>query len=793
MKRHLFLAFVIFCGFAGALAAEPFHGNVLESALLMRTKFNTPVILDPELLTPKSLARVVQLDTTSPESALRSFERALTAEGVTVKRLGSEYWVSSAELEADREKEIDLVLNATSYGALANQLQREPKPTQRTGELLQVAQLLASHERNFFSIQRDLTNRYIPKLRDLDFKTRGAVGGSTLSAPDPGKAEALVMERRQVASEIIQRASDTAAQFVSALNDTPTEIAALKNTVPDVVFNKILSDDLMILVRTYELFTKAAGSLGINVSPEEQESTKTVIERIRKIQRANSVRVNEYRALIAKAGLQSGVAGEDTLLALDASLKLFDDHNDRRQAVRRAIGAKIMTQLAAQVAEFRNPAVPVKIPTPETLFMLDAGDVQKLKDLAQSASSSPSGIAPYAMGNNGRVGAASILVVQSNRGKVGSISIELETKANLSKDPDISLTNLFGSASKQVSIHTSDSEAYLDSDFRASIMDALDLVQGTYDTKLFDSSISVAFDDTTGIAYGGDSAGLALGLATVSRIKNLPLDKHIVMTGSIRRYGDIRPIGGVYQKGTAALDDRSIALIFPEQNIENLFYLPVSKMLSTHMFTVDDFRQASGIAQIGDEKDNLMARRSIKLYNYALLAALKGLYGEAVSLSQAAAAASKNHFSAKLMSMLLRAAEIKPVNSAVVSRLLADAAVSTAGESTTAGEIASPAEQPLSTPAGASTSPMSALIAEFTAAGITGSDAINKLVEETRKATGKQINIVMQDLEQTKLGSTQINLSYKQVTFAEVLEQICAIGQAKFEEKNGLITISPAS
>lgn len=797
MKSLIIPIISLLCCVSCALAEEPFRGNLLEAALLLRTKFNTSISVDPELLTSKNLTRTVQVDATSAETALRSLESALAANGISVTRIGTEYWVGSSEMEADRGKDIDLLLNATNYTTLVAQLQRELKPSPQTTELLQMARLLSGNESRYFATQRQIAMDYAPKLKNLNFKIRNAASGSSLSAPNPSAAQALAMERDEVVTEIVQRASDAAAQFISALNDPPSEIAALANTVPDVVFEKISADNLMILLRTYELYTNAAGSLGISVSSDEQQSTKTAIERIRKIQQVNSAKVGEYRGLIVKAGLQSGVVGSATMSALDASLKLFDDHNDRRQAVRRAIGAKIMTQLAAVVVEIRSKAVSAKIPMPDTLFMFDANEGRQLKELAKSGSPVTAQPNSYALGNYGRVGASSILAVvaQGKRGEVGSISIELEPKASRSTDPPVSLENIFGSASKQVSIHTSDSEAHLDSYFMASVKDAFDLIQKNYDPKLFDSSISVAFDDTVGIAVGGDSAGVAIGLATLSRTKNIPLDRRIVMTGSIRRYGDVRPVGGVYQKGTAALDDGCVALMLPSQNMENLFYLPVVKVLATHVFTINDFREATGVVQLGAEKDNLAAARSIKLYNYALLAALNGLYGEALAFSQAASEASKTHFSSKVMSMLLRAAEVKPVNSPMVSQIVMEAAIlppSSSGVEQGAVNSAAPqtTQQSGSAP---SSSPLATLIPEFAASGITGANALNKLVEEARKVTGMPINIVMQDLDQTKLGSTQINLYFKEVTFMEILEQICAIGKAKFEEKNGLITITPAS
>ena len=109
----------------------------------------------------------------------------------------------------------------------------------------------------------------------------------------------------------------------------------------------------------------------------------------------------------------------------------------------------------------------------------------------------------------------------------------------------------------------------MDVSFKAAIKDSLDLIASRYSRDLFNSSVSIAFDLTTDIDVGGDSAGVALGLATLSCIKKIPLDKKLAVTGSVRRYGDVRPVGGVYHKGKAAFYYLCLVLLLPSQNMGN--------------------------------------------------------------------------------------------------------------------------------------------------------------------------------------------------------------------------------
>lgn len=770
-----------------------FSGNILEIALFMRTHLLLPVVVDPSLLNEKMLGKSFRIDAADGEKALSQLSAALQAEKLSMTKVGANHWISSEVVEVENFRVVDLILGARNYGALAGQLRTQLVGHERKDDFIAAINLMALQERQYGQSQKDIKQLTV-RIRSIDFHLRTALSGSTLREPDPEKASALQMQKETLQREVIQQDRTMLAALNKALNSTPPELTSIYDALPDVARRKLYNGYLAAAFASYKLYIDASSALGFETNLDELSVAEDFQESLRALQTMDKALAENYQELLGLAGLAGAVdtSGVASSAALDAALQLFDVHGDRRQAVRRVIGEKIMGQLDEQVRRFRAPnSLSTQLnPGSNSLYLLSDN---AMKQFAQSLNYTSSvTVDAYDLTDNGRVGAVTALVAGSNEGATQTLSVEFEPKNAEAKDSQPTPDNIFGSANKQVSLHTTDDRPLVDMSFRAAIKDSLDLIASRYSRDLFSLSVSIAFDSTTDIDAGGDSAGVALGLATLSRVKEVPLDKKLAVTGSVRRYGDVRPVGGVYHKGKAAFDDLCVALLLPSQNMQNLFYLPPNDTLIRHVFTTSNFSQAAGVAQVGDDKENATAANAIQLYNYALLSSIQGNLNEALVFSEAANKIAPFHFSSRLMAMLLRVAQVEPSMSPQVASLIKTVSTAQPAASVMAADGGGKgATIQGSTASSATQSALDQVLPDFVAEGISGSEAINKLAQELRKITGKPVNIVVRNREKTALATTDMHLSTSETRAGEVLQMICTLGDAEYTQDGDIIVVSP--
>ncbi len=92
----------------------------------------------------------------------------------------------------------------------------------------------------------------------------------------------------------------------------------------------------------------------------------------------------------------------------------------------------------------------------------------------------------------------------------------------------------------------------------------------------------------------GPSAGITICTALLSKLKNKPVKKDIVMTGEITLSGRILEIGGFKEKILAAHRDGFSTVIFPAENAKNIKEIPQNIKKSLNLIAVDDFKEAIG-------------------------------------------------------------------------------------------------------------------------------------------------------------------------------------------------------
>ncbi len=68
----------------------------------------------------------------------------------------------------------------------------------------------------------------------------------------------------------------------------------------------------------------------------------------------------------------------------------------------------------------------------------------------------------------------------------------------------------------------------------------------------------------------GDSASIAVAIAIISALKNIPVRQEIAMTGSLSVRGEVLPVGGVTQKVEAAIEAGLQSVIVPASNLKDV-------------------------------------------------------------------------------------------------------------------------------------------------------------------------------------------------------------------------------
>ena len=258
--------------------------------------------------------------------------------------------------------------------------------------------------------------------------------------------------------------------------------------------------------------------------------------------------------------------------------------------------------------------------------------------------------------NPGRRGASYGLTVSREAGQVSTFGIQTRPRGSGEVGGA-----LISGGTQQIEVNAV-GEGFIDDHMIASIHDSLNYVSGQHVPTLFDDRIVILFDSTVDIAYGGDSAGAALATATLSESTGLPPPPDVCMTGAVRAFGDVRPVGGIREKTKAARDQGFRVLLAPLENEPSFNALPRAEQIGPCQIilgkTMDDYLPF-GLPEL--EGVDTTPRQALSAYAFAFHLFLAGRLDESLGLCEAALAQCPNHYSARSLATLLRIAGARAV------------------------------------------------------------------------------------------------------------------------------------
>ncbi|MBD3263072.1 ATP-dependent protease LonB [Candidatus Woesearchaeota archaeon] len=92
------------------------------------------------------------------------------------------------------------------------------------------------------------------------------------------------------------------------------------------------------------------------------------------------------------------------------------------------------------------------------------------------------------------------------------------------------------------------------------------IVRRVFGQDLKKSDVFVQFLQTYGEGVEGDSASIAVAVAILSALKNVPVKQNLAMTGSLSVRGEVLPVGGITPKIEAAIEAGIKEIIIPKAN-----------------------------------------------------------------------------------------------------------------------------------------------------------------------------------------------------------------------------------
>lgn len=133
---------------------------------------------------------------------------------------------------------------------------------------------------------------------------------------------------------------------------------------------------------------------------------------------------------------------------------------------------------------------------------------------------------------------------------------------------------------------------------RCSVENVVTVLERVFNISCDKYDIHVNFPG--GAPVDGPSAGISITTAIYSALLGIPVDNEVAMTGEISLYGNVKPIGGVNAKISAAVKAGATKIIIPKENWQDSF----SNIEGAKVIPVEHISEVLEIALVKEETNS---------------------------------------------------------------------------------------------------------------------------------------------------------------------------------------------
>jgi Lon-like ATP-dependent protease len=133
---------------------------------------------------------------------------------------------------------------------------------------------------------------------------------------------------------------------------------------------------------------------------------------------------------------------------------------------------------------------------------------------------------------------------------------------------------------------------------RCSVENVMTVLERVFNINCDKYDIHVNFPG--GAPVDGPSAGISITTAIYSALLGIPVDNEVAMTGEISLYGNVKPIGGVNAKISAAVKAGATKIIIPKENWQDSF----SNIEGAKVIPVEHISEVLEAAIVKEETNN---------------------------------------------------------------------------------------------------------------------------------------------------------------------------------------------